>query len=197
MVALRPRIDKNDLFRLGVYGQLEGNFRIHSGSHRFTFYLQQISDIKDLVGRVVDVPVDDLVKSTYIQFSSKELYEQMTGLGFYRFGTHDWNVPRAYMQSMALRKEYLRGVIDALGVIDVDRTVPYVFMTSVNNTGVQMIQEIFGGNLHENPNGRSYLKWRGKKALEIGTFLDWKFYCYKNIRGAEIVKNMNWEKFIW
>lgn len=194
MVNVRNRPAENDLFRLGVYSQVEGNFRVDK--YRFTFYLQQISDIKELVNRVIDAQVDDLDKGTFIQFYSKSLYEKLSGLGFYKFGVHNWNIPNSYKWSESLKKEYLRSIIDSLGNLDIDRTTPYIKVQSVNNLGLASIAKIYGGTMYHHRTA-GYLHWYGKDTLAICEYLDWNFHCYRNQRGAEIVKSINWERYIW
>jgi len=196
MVKLRNRPDELDIFRLGVYSQIEGNFRGMNKQYRFTFYLQQISDIRQLVNRVIDAQVDVLDKGTYIQFYSKELFNKLSDMGFHKFGTHDWNIPKSHSWSKEFKKEYLRGVIDSLGNVDIDRSSPYIRIQSVNVSGVVSVNKIYGGKLYTSKNS-AYLQWWGNDALAICEYLDWIFHCYRNQRGAEIIKNVNWEKFIW
>lgn len=196
MVDLKKDLDDHDLFRLGLYSQMEGNFRVHNGSYRFTFYLQQIDDIEELVSRIVDVPVKALKRRTYIQFYSKKLFNILKDMGFHRFSHNDWNIPKAYLRSESMKKEYLRGVIDSLGNVDVDRTVPYVRIQSVNMDGLAKVHDIYGGKLYES-RGSAYLQWIGRDALAICEYLDWKFNGSRNIRGAQIIKNVNWESFRW
>lgn len=196
MVAVRDKVSDTSLVRIGAYSQMEGNFRIGVGDktdYRFTFFLNQISDMKELIDEVIAVGADKLIKrNTYIQFYSKQLYRLLSELGFIKFGARDWNVPRCIYQSESSRREYLRAVVDSLGDVDIDRSTPYIRICSVNRDGLLRLSDIFDGTFYEH-GGTNYLQWHGKECLRIGGYLEWKFYCHRNIRGAELIVNANWD----
>lgn len=194
-MRLRAKVDDLDLVRIGTYAQVEGNFRMMAGAkryYRFTFFLNQISDMRDLINRVVELDGSHIDGGSYIQFYSKELYERLKEMGFERFRARDWNVPRCINSSSAMKREYLRSLVDALGDVDIDRTTPYIRISSVNGASLRRVGEIYGGVFipHRNDN---YLQWYGREALGVGEYLGWRFYCYRNIRGAELVKNARWD----
>lgn len=181
-----------DLLRIGAYAQMEGSFRMgirNRFDYRFMFATNQISDMEELISRVVDRYRKD---GPYIEFYSKELYEALRDMGFRTFMQYDWNVPRCVMRSHSLKYEYLRAAIDSLGDVDIDSGVPYIRLMSVNHDGLSMMHDIYGGTLLRYDRS-SYLQWKGADAMVLMESLNWRFYCYRNIRGAELVKGVRWE----
>lgn len=193
--VLADKATDNDLLRIGVYSQMEGSFRLHRGGvggvgYRFGFALNQIDDIRELLDRVIYPPVETRGK-VHVSFYCKPLYERLYEMGFRKFMSYDWNVPRCIMSSSSLRKEYLRAVIDSIGDVDVDRFSPYIRVASVNHDSMKELSNIFGGTLYKHRD-TSYLQWKGSDAIRICRYLGWKFHCHRNIRGAELVKNSIW-----
>lgn len=200
MAKLRATASKYDLIRLGAYSQVEGNFRFHKKSgYRFTFFLQQIGDMEDLIHRLVYLEPTD-AKRTFIQFYSKPLYEELTAMGFYRFNTNDWNIPKVIHQSDAYKVEYMRAVVDSLGNVDVDTyrndNTPYVRISSINKNALQKLSQMFSGSYYE-WRERSTLQWKGQAALDFLDRLNWQFNCMRNGRGAELIRHVKWERYIW
>lgn len=185
-----------DLIRVGVFAQLEGNF-IESGNnnnYRFRFYTNQIEDMKDLVSRVSGKPP---VNSVVISVSSNELYQKLRELGFYRFNTDNWNLPRVGRFSAAGRVEYLRAVIDAIGNVDVDKTVPVVKLSSINRNGLSQIANAFKGGALTGPyDKRWFLAWKGSNAIDVLNYLDWRFNNRRNQRGAELIRAVRWSDYL-
>jgi hypothetical protein len=190
------RIDSRDLVRLAAYSQTEGGFRTYADGPRFTFFLHQISDMRELLSRALIVKHEKFVnKNTYVQFYSGILFDLMQDLGFYKFSSRDWNIPRCIYASRFLKQEYLRAIIDSLGEVDIDRTSPYVRVVSHNNDSLVKLSEIYGGKFYALRRD-GVLQWKGKEALDLLGYLDWEFYCFRNIRGAEIVKNVSWDRVL-
>lgn len=194
MAKLKKTSKTEDIFRLGCYAQMEGSVTVSQS--QFKFYRQQISDIDNLVERVVDIPLEEMNNRTFLQFRCVDLINELKYLGFYKFNVHDWNFPKATEKNEDLKKEHLRAVVDALGTVDVDKSTPYVKVQSVNTDSLVKIHTIHGGNLRLYGD-TNYLEWKGDAALEICSYLDWKFYCYRNMRGAQLIKNIKWENFVW
>lgn len=200
MAVTQKRISRKDLVRVGAYAQTEGNFRIHkNGGYRFTFFFQQISDMRDLMKRVIDTE-KVLDNRTYLQFYSKELYKDINSLGFYKFTQRDWNIPKVTMLSSSDKKEYFRAIVDALGNIDVDTyhgdNTPYVRIHSVNVESLKKLGSMFNGKYYQWQD-RGVLQWKGKDAIDVLNYLDWEFYNFRNQRGAELIRTIKWSKFIW
>lgn len=199
MPEIKKHVSKYDLIRIGTYAQVEGSFRYHKDAgYRFTFFLNQIHDMKDLVKSLVNI--DAFPKRTYVQFYSKGLYENLTSVGFYKFGAVNWNIPKIIMQSDSYKYEYLRAIIDSIGTVDVETNknnyIPVVKIHSVNKQSLKKVRDIFGGNYSEWKD-RGVLRWKGDDAIKLLEKLNWRFHCHKNIAGADLVKNIRWEKYIW
>jgi hypothetical protein len=192
------KVSDLDLLRIGVYAQVEGGFRIHPGGrggagYRFTFTLNQIADMKNLLDRILVLGHEKYMRNgAYVSFYSKELYLMLNDMGFVDFTRRNWNVPRCISTSLSMRKEYMRSLIDSLGDVDVERGYPYIRIGSVNIDGLHKVSQIYGGSFlpyHDN----AYLQWKGKDALEVCEYLEWRFNCHRNIRGAEIIRHAKWE----
>lgn len=191
----------DDLIRLGVYTQTEGTFFLRKKNgvvtdYQFRYSTNQIDDLEDLVARVLRK--DFTIKEGRIRFSSKRLYERFQSMGFKNFKAIDWNVPSIKGWGGDGQKEYLRAIIDTLGNVDIDKTNPYVAVSSVNEKSLKQIQNIFGGKFREEKRKNNYttyrLTWYGKDALYLLNHLDWSFHNPRNIRGAALIKVIRWEE---
>lgn len=194
--------DLSSLIRIGAYAQFEGScsyFKNQQGreSYQFVFFLNQIEDMLDLAEKATGRRLEK--DGTHIRFYSKALYDRLNELGFEKFTRIDWNIPKSIMLSESFKKEYFRALIDGLGNVDIDRATPYIKIQSANNDTLRHVGNLFGGKFyHYNDKGyqTSYLKWWGEDALKILDYLDWKFYCHRNKRGAEVIKHVKWEKVV-
>lgn len=195
MSKLRYKVSDIDLLRIGAYAQMEGSFRTgikNRFDYRFTFAINQIVDMEELISRVVTNYRKD---GPYIEFYSKDLYESLSRMGFHDFRQTDWNVPRCINWSQTLKNEYIRAVIDSLGDIDIEQVgypVPYIRILSVNGNGLKTLRSIYGGHLYTYGN-MNYLQWKGSDVLRLLDMLQWRFYCHRNIRGADIVRGVRWD----
>lgn len=194
----------NDLIRLGVYTQTEGTCHLRKTDgvitdYQFRYSTNQIEGMEDLVKKVLKK--DFSYKNGRISFSSKSLYEKLLSLGFNNFRAVDWNVPSIKGWGAEGQKEYLRAIIDTLGNIDIDRTTPYIAVTSVNEKSIKHIQTLFGGVFRVERRKNNFvtyrLTWTGKDAMYVLNHLEWKFYNPRNIRGAALIKVIRWEESLW
>lgn len=187
-----------NLIRLGAYTQMEGSFYYYQkkGEYFFRLNTNQIDDMDELL-------LNTLGKTPYKRgpiaiFRSKELYEALQDLGFNKFHSYDWNVPNVINRSQEYKKEYLRAVFDSLGDINVRETSPIASIRSVNHDSLKRLSEIYGGNFFTTKDqnySRSVLEWYGRNAMDLVRWLDWKFYCGSNARGAELIKIVKWSDF--
>ena len=199
VMELRPNVSRYDLIRIGAYTQMDGNFRYHNNSgYRFTFFLHQIEDIKDLLKKTLYI--DEFPNKTYTQFYSKTLYEALKELGFYTFKNTDWNIPKVINQSESYRTEYMRAVIDSIGTVDINTTkgnnIPVVKIMSANKDSLLKIRDMYGGKFYEWKD-RANIQWRGKETTEILDKMNWIFHCYHNQHGANLISQIKWENFVW
>lgn len=185
-----------DLIRVGVFTQLEGNF-IEAGNrnnYRFRFYTNQIEDMRDLIERVSGKPQTN---SIVVSVSSNELYQKLRDLGFYKFNVDNWNIPRVRRFSDAGKAEYLRAVIDSIGNVDIDKTVPVIKLSSVNKNGLAQVASAFKGGVLTGPyDKRWFLAWKGSNAIDILNYLDWRFNNRRNQRGAELIRAVRWSDYL-
>jgi hypothetical protein len=199
MVDIKKNVSKYDLIRIGTYAQVEGNFRHHThAGYRFTFFLHQIDDMKQLLQNVAYIP--KFPNRTYVQFYSKSLFDALTELGFYKFGATDWNLPKVITQSDSYKYEYLRSLVDSLGTVDIDtvknRNIPFVKIQSSNKNSMNKVHSLFGGKYYD-WSDRSQIMWREKDAIDILNNLNGRFYSYHNQKGSDLIQSVRWDKFIW
>lgn len=187
-----------DLIRVGVYTQLEGNF-IKSGNnnnYRFRFSTKQIPDMGELLTRVTEI---DFSNKKKFSISSQELYIELRTMGFTEFGQNNWNVLGEFLTD-GEEAEYIRAIIDSIGNVDVDdKFYPIVKISSVNHDGILALQSRFGGGVY-GPYKQSnsiYLIWRGMEADFILDKVDYKFYNPRNQRGVELIQMYKWREPIW
>jgi hypothetical protein len=196
----------SDLIRIGVYSQLEGNTFIRKPKpplinidYRFGFSTNQISDMNELINRILGREINEGSRKGRLQFSSKELHDKLIDLGFKKFHSDDWNVPTITVWGFEGQKEYLRAIIDSIGNVDIDRGQPYIALSNVNKIGVLKLQKMFGGKFRVEVRKNGFttyrINWRGRKAIELLNFLDWRFYNHRNIRGAELIRVVRWEDY--
>lgn len=182
-----------DLIRIGTYTGTEGTFTNYRRKYEFGFFLNQISDMRQLLSRVMEREFDHKLR---VQFSSKELYDKLVSLGFNQFHATDWNIPNLSQFGELGRKEYARAIVDSLGNVDVDEHTPYVRLHSGNNESIKKFQRIFGGVLTGPYEGYTNLTWKGTNAIDFIDYMDWKFYNRRNRRGSELIKAVRWEDYL-
>lgn len=185
--------DLHDLIRVGVYAQVEGNLSIYHSNYDFSFYLNQISDMKPLLERITGRKFEDKLR---IRFRSKGLYDRLSGYGFKQFHTDDWNIPNLNQFGELGKNEYFRALIDSLGNVDIDETVPYVRVSTINEKSLKSIANIFGGRLTGPYDDRLYLTWKGTDAIDTLNLLEWKFSNRRNSRGAQLIRSVRWEDYL-
>lgn len=189
--------DFNDFIRIGVYSQMEGSCVVRNNSVQFTFFLQQIKDMKTLAKKVSDDNIKE--HGSYLRIYSRPLYEELVSLGFARFRHDNWNVPPLKSFGEDGTKEYLRAVIDSIGNVDIEGATPYIQLSSVNKSSINKLAFSFDGHIR-GPYGtdaspRYFLRWKGKKALQLLDYLDWEFNNFRNDRGASLIKQIRWEDY--
>ena len=195
-MVVRDRL--HDLIRLGTYAQLEGSVNYRVNKVQFSYFLNQIIDMKQLAERVVGEKVKD--HGHYIRIYKMGLYEELQSLGFRRFGQHDWNVPNINSFGESGKKEYLRAVIDSIGNVDVTDNQPYIKLSSVNHDSLIHLSKIFGAKF-TGPYNYGYsdnynARWKSSHATSVLEYLDYMFYNHRNRRGAELIKSVRWETYI-
>ncbi len=202
-INLKRQINETELLRIGAYAQMEGTVSVCRGGnggtgYRFLFCTNQISDIEDLVTKIASSYGNRLARNGHrISFYSKKLYDVLQNMGFHNFNTFNWNIPSCIHSSPSLKKEYLRCAIDSLGDIDIQGTTPYVAISSVNTDSMKKLSRLYGGRYYEYDNSSQNrvgrVQWKGRDALGVCEYIDWKAYCHRNIRGLELVRHVRWD----
>jgi hypothetical protein len=172
---------------------MEGSLERTNNEYRFRFRTNQIKDMRELIKDVTGKDSDKMV----ISINSKELFKSLNSLGFEVFGSRDWNVPPLESYTQTQRNEYLRAVIDSLGNVDVEESVPVIRLTSVNILGLSAIAFLFGArSTWSGRDSRYRAYWKGQNAIDILDELGWSFNNPRNQRGAQLISAVRWEDYL-